>query len=131
MSIRYVSPYLAILALASVFLLSACSGSSKKDTESENFMAVMLLLWYNSNQQQGPTQPNDSSITSVIISGTTDEDATVVVNGQADSNPDPRAFSVLVPLSETATGAELLLEVTATDQDMNSSEEFIDLDIVK
>ncbi len=98
------SQHLTLLTFVGIVLLSACSSNGSKDS---------------------------TSVSSVTISGTTDEASTVLVNNLADSDPAPNAFSVTVPVTENDSGADLTLEITAVDGDLNSSSQIIDLTIVK
>lgn len=107
-------PALALAMLAvGALLLGGCFGDSDGDSDGETVLS------------------NASSISSVTISGTLHEASTVRVNGFPDSDSDPEAFSVTIPVSESSTGADLALMITASDGDSNSSSQVIDLVIVK
>ncbi len=90
-----------------------------------------ILLGGCGDDDDDSVRANASTLTSVTVGGTVDEPSTVVVNGLPDSDPDPFAFSVTVPVSEDATGADLALLITTTDGDLNSSSQAIDMTIVK
>lgn len=113
--------FVCLLGITGMLLFSGCSGGGGDASSSGG-----------SHGGGGETSQPHTSVSSIIISGTTDRACTVVVDARSDSDPSPTAFSITIPIVDPDSGsATHSLLVEATDADMNSSARAIDLTMTK